>query len=247
MFFIINRVLFMSLLYGGVYWNEDTNVQGHTYEELGALLLFVAVDQVICHISTIGLLFNERLLYYREKSANTYTSLSYWISIWVPQAIVSLPLALLYSIILYNMTGLRSSSSKYFGIFFSVVLILNYIGIFSSILSASVASSIELALAIYIVFLFTSIIYAGGLIYLTELDHWQRDWIPYLNFLRYGLQALMLNQFDNNSDYPGRSVLLSDNLAFDTITLRGCIGISIIFLFSFAILSYLALRYINFD
>jgi hypothetical protein len=62
---------------------------------------------------TIPAVFEDRLLYYREKGANVYGAYSYWMtcaSAYIPQNIIN---TLIYAAIVYHMAGLNDNNGKH--------------------------------------------------------------------------------------------------------------------------------------
>lgn len=63
---------------------------------------------------------------------------------------------------------------------------------------------------------------------------------------RWGFQALMLNEFDGNTDMALSEVYIED-LGFDDFSEMTCVNIVPIFLVFFAAVQLIALKYISFE
>jgi hypothetical protein len=91
-----------------------------------------------------------------------------------------------------------------------------------------------------------NMMFAGYLVYIPDLPHWLRAWAPYLSFMRYAFQGMVLNEFQDNSDLPeGHDYI--DQLGFDFISIGGCFALILLFVALTAWAHYLALVYIDFE
>ena len=122
----------------------------------------------------------------------------------------------------------------------------NYNGMFIAILTSSLTTTIQSAVSVFSVILVFSLLYMGFLIEFSILDHWQEKWIPYLNFMRYAYQGLCLNELDHNGDISNTDYLLSYKvLKFRTVSLASCVGLLVLFMLIYAVLSMLANHYVK--
>jgi len=191
------------------------------------------------------MIFQERKNLYRELANKSITPTGYWLSVWIPQAIIFIPITLLFGIIVYFMTTLRNGF-QYFITYYFILLMVNYNGMFIAILTSSLTSSIQSAVSVFSVILVISLLYMGFLIEFSVLDEWQEKWIPYLNFLRYAFQGLCLNELDHNADISNTNYVLSYHvLKFKTLSLATCVGMLALFVPIYAILSMLANHYVK--
>lgn len=100
---IIRHVL-VALFYGSLYWQvEATAIQSRL-----SLLFFAIMFVMLGNQQTIPAVYEDRLLYYREKGANVYGAYSYWMTCatsYVPQNVLN---TLIYCSIVYFMAGLNA-------------------------------------------------------------------------------------------------------------------------------------------
>jgi len=209
-----------------------------------ALLFFQIMNQFTVHADTIGIVLNERLVFYRERGAKAYGAFSYLFSLTIPILFFNLMILPFQTILVYFMAGLRDG---HFGNFFLILLLSNYIGFFVCCLSASISSSTQVALSLIPVFTVFNFYYAGFIVYIPNLAGFEGRWIPYIVFYRYAYQGLVLNEFKNNVDLTRADEYL-DLLGFnDEFSIGYCVAIILANLGLFAIAFYVALRFIDFE
>lgn len=209
-----------------------------------ALLFFGIMDQLLSHLDIVGLILNERLVFYRERGAKAYGAFSYWFSLTLPILFFQLLILPFQTILVYFMAGLRDG---HFGNFFLILLLVNYIGFFLNSLSACISSSTQVALSLLPSFVLFNAFYAGFIVYIPTLAGFEGTWVPYLVFYRYAFQGLVLNEFKDNNDLTRADGYL-DSLGFnDEFSMGDCIAIIILYLGLFAIGFYLALRFVDFE
>ena len=71
-------------------------------------------------------------------------------------------------------------------------------------------------------------------------------WGPYVSFIRYSFQGLVLNEIKNNDALPSGSAYI-ENLGFHTLGLEACFFIMILFVIVLLLLQYVILRTINYE
>ena len=195
------------------------------------------------HVDSIGKLLIDRLVFYRERGAKAYGPFSYWLSTTIPVLLFQFPLMFIFTIIIYFMAGLRDG---HYGYFFIIILLSNYTIMYLSFTLGAISSSIQVSLSLFPIVLGLNILYAGYLVYIPNMPGVEGTWLPYIFYLRYAFQGLVLNELQNNDDLTESHSYISE-LDFDTISVSGCTAIILIFLGCFAISYYVALRFINFE
>ena len=88
--------------------------------------------------------------------------------------------------------------------------------------------------------------FAGFAIYIPQMPVWLGTWAPYITFMRWSFQALVLNEFQDNDNLPYAQSYIN-NLGFDTYTKEECIPFIILYLAVFSLALLLALRFVNFE
>ena len=83
--------------------------------------------------------------------------------------------------------------------------------------------------------------------YLPNFPDWLGDWAPYITWMRYAFQGMVMNEFQHNDDLPLYQNYL-DNLGFDeNFSVKGCAAMLPLFLLFGAMCSLLALKFIDFE
>ena len=103
---------------------------------------------VIGHQQQVPQLFESRLLYYRERGAHAYGAFPFWISSWfleLPQVLIN---TLIFSAIMYNMSGLSQAEGAY-AFFWGVMVLTSTAGLFMAQFIAALAPTAEIAIGIF--------------------------------------------------------------------------------------------------
>jgi ABC-type multidrug transport system permease subunit len=242
--YLYYRNTILGLLYGSIFYQLATGDEQSCYTNRLALLFFQIMNQLTVHLDTVGIVLNERLVFYRERGAKAYGAFSYWFSLTIPILFFNLMILPFQTILVYFMAGLRDG---HFGNFFLILLLANYISFFVNCLSASLSSSTQVALSLLPSVIFFNSIYAGFIVYIPNLAGFEGRWIPYIVFYRYVFQGLVLNEFKDNDDLTRADEYL-DLLGFnDEFSMDYCVAIILAYLGLFAIAFYVALRFIDFE
>ena len=130
------------------------------YTNRMALLFFQIMNQITVHLDTIGIVLNERLVFYRERDAKAYGAFSYWFSLTIPILFFNLMILPFQTILVYFMAGLRDRHfENFFLIYFWPIVFL----------SASISSSSQVALSLIPVITLFNFFYAGFIVYIPNL------------------------------------------------------------------------------
>jgi ABC-type multidrug transport system ATPase subunit len=233
------RHIIVSLFYGSIFWklgDED-------YTERMAVFFFSLMFMILGHQQAIPALFEDRLLFYRERGAKAYGAIPYWISSWylqLPQTMINV---LIYSAILYPMCGFVDG---HFGPFFLALLLTSWTGLFVSQLIAALSPTGQAAINFFPVSLFVTVTFAGFIVYIPSFPLWLRVWAPYISFCRWSFQALVLNEFSGNEDLANGDYFLSE-MGFQSYDRDYCLSVIPIFTIIFAALGLFSLRYVNWE
>jgi len=236
------RHILVGLFYGSIFFNLGPD----QFTERTSMMFFGLMFMVLGHQQAIPALFEDRLLFYRERGANAYGALPYWFTLWVLNLPLSLLNVLIFSIITYNMCGFTTAEG-HFGAYFIGLLLCSWTGLFSCQMIAALAPTGQAAINFFPVSLFFGVTFAGYIIYIPEFPEWLGSWGPYLSFMRFGFQALVLNEFVGNNDLNEFRVELVDNLGFDGYTRDYCLSVIPIFTITMALIVLAALKYVNWE
>jgi len=232
---------FISLFYGSLYYNLDND----QYQERLSLLFFSLIFAIMGHQKSMPAIFEERLMFYRERGAGAYGPVAYWFS----AGILALPLVTInifvYSIIVYNLAGFTGPFS-HFIIFFVTLLLSSVAGLFCCRMIAVLSATEQSAINFFPVCIYFLMAFAGFGIYLPEMQDWLSAWAPYVSFVRWGFQTLTLNEFSGNSDLALSGVYI-DDLGFDKYSRGTCLSILPLFTAFFAVALLAALKFVNYE
>jgi hypothetical protein len=239
------RHVVVSVFFGSIFYHLDTGSESHLYTNRMSLLFFSLVFLVVGHQQSIPSLFEDRLLFYRERGSKLYGAVPYWFSAWLVELPICLLNVLIFSIIVYKMAGLNPAPGA-FGYFFGQLLLASYAGLFLCQLVAALSPSPEVAISAFPIALFIAITFAGYIVFLPSLDDWLKNWAPYLSFLRYPYQGLVLNEFYANPALPNGPSFIKA-MGFDDYSKIQVAPANAIFSSGFAVLLLLALKYLDFE
>ena len=106
--------------------------------------------------------------------------------------------------------------------------------------------AVQIAIAMFPVSLVVIIIFAGYMVQIPTLAYWIRVWGPNISFLRFGFQALVRNELDNNDKLVyGRKYI--EMLGFQHYSARQCAPVELVFAGVFAVALLCALKYVSFE
>ena len=232
----IFSTLFMAALVLCLFWKlkyDEEGIRG----KIG-LFFFFCINQVFSAMFGVLLSFlNERDLFLREYSNQTYGVLSYFFA----KNVVEIPflaiMPVIFSLIVYFGVGLTQEFGKF--VVFCLIMILlvccaSSLGLFVG--SIFTNESVALSFAPLVI---SPIIIFSGVFVDADSQYVFLRWIQYISPIRYASEALMRNEFDGNNKYLFNPLTLypSFNLGkWECILINGCLAVG------FNMLSLLFLR-----
>merc|ERR1719223_1642287 len=235
----------MGLFYGSIFYKISDGSVSSDYTNRLSLMFFCLMFMVLGHQQAIPSLFEDRLVFYRERGARAYGAIPYWFSSWFIQLPLIFINVMIFSAIVYSMAGFTSAPGS-FGVFFGTLYMSSVTGLFMAPFIASLAPSAQAAISFFPVALFFSVAFAGYIVYIPEFDRWIRCWAPYLSFMRWGFQAMVINEFQDNGSLPQGQEYIN-NLGFNTFTKQHCLSMIPCFTMFFSSALLVCLRHINFE
>ena len=178
------RHIIVGLFYGTIFYNLD----GSQYTERLSVFFFGLMFMVLGHQQAIPALFEDRLLFYRERGANAYGALPYWVTCWILQLPMATVNVLIYALLTYQMCGFNDEEG-HFGAYYCALVFCSWTGLFACQLIAALAPTGQSAINFFPVSLFFAVTFAGYIIYIPEFPTWLRSWGPYLSFMRFGFSS----------------------------------------------------------
>ena len=213
--FIIPRIgekILFAVVILTLYWNIGSPMDPDAATDTASTLakpiqittaLFMwATLPVFGSVAVIPSIFNERVLFNREKEAGYYNSGSYLFAKVFEEALINLVSSGVLAVAVWFALAL----SGQFPLFWMVYFVTSLVGVTMSYLGATIAPNIEYAIiavsGLNIVLLF----FVGLLIRLDDIpSYW--SWLVDINHLHYAWGACVKNQFTQDDTFLGVSVL----------------------------------------
>lgn len=235
------RHILIALFYGTIF----LDLSDDEYTERMSLMFFSLMFMILGHQQAIPALFEDRLLFYRERGAGAYGAVPYFVSAFFLQVPMITINTLVFAAISYNMAGLWDEDG-HFGVYWLVMWLTSLTGLFVCQTMAAVSPTGQAAINFFPVSLFMAVAFAGYIVYIPTFPTWLRAWAPYISFMRWSFQALVLNEFSGNSNLEAASYFI-DELGFDTYSRDECVPVLLFFIAAFAAIVLGSLKYINFE
>jgi len=191
----VARQVAVALFYGSIYHN----LKNDQILERSSLCFFTVMFVVLGHQQSIPIVFDERLLFYRERAAKVYGDFGYFLTGGVAIFPINMVYCFIFVFVLYFLTGFRRTFEAV-AFFFVVVAACSACGLFYCQLLACLCPSQQTAITLFPATLFFFIAFAGYIIFIPSLPEWLSSWAPSISFVRWGFQALMINEFKGNEE-----------------------------------------------
>ncbi|GMI10474.1 hypothetical protein TrLO_g8347 [Triparma laevis f. longispina] len=192
----IMRHIVVALFYGSIYRDLKGSPNPQILERCSLCfftLMFVTMGQQ----QNIPIIFDERLLFYRERGAKVYGNFSYWLTGGVSVTPLTLGWVAIFCAILYPLSGFRKDWES--AIFFYIIAALTSLcGLFYCQMLAVLSPTQQSAITLFPATLFFFISFAGYIVQLPSLPDWLSQ-VPNVSFLRWGFQALVINELEDNT------------------------------------------------
>ena len=262
----IVKYLIFSIVFMSIYWDLPKSSTG-MFDRFAFIFLTIAVLAFSAFDFLPGLL-QDRQLFYRERASGTYRASSYILSYIVTGAPFSFIGVIFYSCVTYFAVGLdsRFQDFLYFVVF---VVLVQDLGIALGHATSAFCPDMDSSAAFLNVLVTISIFFCGfGLTPDDIPNYW--IWAYWTSFMKYGVEGLSMNEFENNwyggcnktavtdifnyacefnTDVNGFEYSGSAFNSDKSIELNKWYSLVIIFFYSvfLHILSYIGIRYVNFD
>ncbi|CAM9157731.1 unnamed protein product [Ectocarpus fasciculatus] len=235
------RHILVGLFYGSIFFQLDSSEAN----ERMAVFFFALLFMILGHQQAIPALFEDRLMFYRERGAKAYGALPYWFSSFIFQLPMIVLNVLLFSGITYGLCGFNPADG-HFGVYYLVMTLSSITGLFVCQTLAALSRTGAQAVQMFPVALFSAVVFAGYIVYIPTFPDWLRAWAPYISFVRYAFQSLVLNELAGNDDIDNTEYYI-DEMGFGSMARDDCWPIVILFAFFFAGTTLVALKYVNYE
>ncbi|XP_065906226.1 broad substrate specificity ATP-binding cassette transporter ABCG2-like [Dysidea avara] len=187
-------IFVLTTLIGIVFFQLDNDFAGYQ-NRTGELTLVTVMTVVFGGISAAVPFLKERSLFVQETASGYYRISAYFISKVVFELLPWNLVILIFSAIIYWMTGLKKDIYRFTVYFMTILLTSLSASTTTLLISAGIRKFYLISICIPVVF-FTQLVFGGFLINLNSLSSWL-SWIQYLSIFRYALNALYTNELEN--------------------------------------------------
>ncbi|KAL7954954.1 ABC-2 type transporter domain-containing protein [Trichoderma compactum] len=181
----------MALIIGSIFFGTPNNTDG--FYAKGSVLFVAILLNALTAISEINSLYSQRPIIEKHASYAFYhpaAEAAAGIAIDIPIKFVT---ASVFNIILYFMSGLRSTAPQFF-----IYYLINYVSIFvmSAIFRtmAAITKTISQAMSLAGILVLALVIYTGFTITVPTMHPWF-GWIRWINPIYYAFEILVANEF----------------------------------------------------
>ncbi|GBG66269.1 hypothetical protein CBR_g57867 [Chara braunii] len=215
-----------ALIFGAIFWQmglKQTAIQ----DRMG-LLQVAAINTAMASLTkTVNSFPRERSVVNRERVRGGYGMIPYFLSKIVAEMPVSALFPLGFSVLVYPMTGLHRSFTRFL-CFLSIVTLESFTSSALGLAVGAVAPSTEAALALGPMVMLIFIVFGG---YYVNSGNTPKifQWLPNISLIKWGFEAMCINEFTGltfDAKEPtdvrrGEQVL--ERLSFDKTTLTGAL------------------------
>lgn len=233
----------MAIVVGTIWWQIGSGSSEHVYSDR-----FSVVNKIVVHVTTRNmdpmLTFEDRRFHYRERALNAYSPFAYWLTTWLPQVPVRVFYGILFSSIVYPLSGLRGGF-RYFMTYQYFSITADMVAYFMFSVIAALCPSRFSAQHYLPLLQMTLIVMSGFSEYLPNMQVWVKT-LTYGIVTRYIFQGLVLNELQDNGNLPEshRYIVM---LGFTGISVGGCAAMLLLFLAVSMFAYYLALKYVDYE
>ncbi|KAF9817918.1 hypothetical protein IEO21_03112 [Rhodonia placenta] len=210
--------IILALIVGTIYLRMRMNTS--TFFSRASVIFFAYVWSGLSTMAEIPTLFAQRAIILRQYKASMYHPFVEALSLTLVDIPITLATMMLFSVILYFLSGLQESAGQFFIFMLFVCLMTITLKAFFRTITAAFTDPAPATAAAGIFMLFL-VLYTGYPIPLPSMIRALR-WITYINPLKYGFEALMVNEFSTIE--AECEELVPSGLGYENIALahQGC-------------------------
>lgn len=171
------------------------------FQNLQGALFFMTMNISFNAIQNVILIFpDERPVFLREVNNNMYGVGPYFWAKVISEMPFSLMTPTIFGAIVYWAVGCNPDIGAFFFFLLTLILIYNASSGYSLIISASFSDK-QLAVTLTPVLIIPFMLFAGFFVSTSSIPIFLKEF-EYLSIFKYGYQALMMIQFNNNANFP---------------------------------------------
>ena len=180
-------------------------------------------------------------MFVRERNSATYQVSSYYISKMFLEIPVEIFSTILWASILYFAVPLKLTPGAFF--FYILIIVLSAdCGVAMAQLAAAMFDSQEVATAILVIIMSMMVIFSGFFIHQTNIPDWW-IWMYWISYAHYGIAAMFINEFSDNSDYGANGPAVLSSLSLTNVNQFLMMAGLLVALIIIRLLSYLGFRF----
>ncbi|KAG8046991.1 hypothetical protein GUJ93_ZPchr0008g13285 [Zizania palustris] len=247
--------LLNGLVFGTVFWQKGKNLssQQDLFNLLGATYaatFFLGAANCITVQPVVSI---ERAVFYRERAAGMYSSLSYAFAQTCVEVIYNIIQGILYTVIIYSMIGYDWKVDKFFYFMFFIIASFNYFTLFGMMLVACTPSALLANILISFVLPLWNL-FAGFLVVRPAIPVWWRwyYWANPVSWTIYGVVASQFGDNDSSLSIPGGNPTSVKQFLDDNLGIRhGFLGYVVLAHFGYVVAFFFvfgySIKFLNFQ
>lgn len=171
------------------------------FQNLQGALFFMTMNITMNAIQNVILIFpDERPVFMREVNNNMYKVGPYFWAKISSELPFSIMMPSVFGCIVYFSVGLNPTAGHFFTFLLTLILIYNASSGYSLIISACFSDK-QVAVTLTPVLIIPFMLFAGFFVASSSIPYFLREF-EYLSIFKYGYQALMQNEFNDNRRFP---------------------------------------------
>eukprot|EP01121_Diplochlamys_sp_Union-15-3_P020262 TRINITY_DN7866_c0_g1_i1.p1 TRINITY_DN7866_c0_g1~~TRINITY_DN7866_c0_g1_i1.p1 ORF type:complete len:548 (+),score=68.82 TRINITY_DN7866_c0_g1_i1:184-1644(+) len=249
------QTIAVALITGVLWWQMEPN-EARFRDRFGALFfILVFSGGFIPMINSLTSFPLEKVVLIRERASGTYRLSAYFLAKTLTDIPFDFIFPVIFVIISYWMIGLRKQFERFL-IFLVVVLVTTFTSSGFGLMLSACVKDLRTALTLSTVTFLIIMLLAGFYVMIHHMPVWIR-WTHYLAYLKYGLDALVLNEFEHrhfnssgertnfpqyqDGQIPGEAVINTQDVVVYSIV--GSIFIIFAWGIFFRVIAFIALKY----
>ncbi|KAJ5706894.1 hypothetical protein N7488_006695 [Penicillium malachiteum] len=199
----------MALIIGSIFYGTPTATAG--FSAKGAVLFFAVLLNALLAMTEINSLYSQRAIVEKHASYAFYHPATEAIAGVIADIPVKFLMAVMFNVVLYFMSGLRTEPSQFF-IFFMINYLIMFVmsAVFRTL--AAITKTVSQAMTLAGVLVLMLVVYSGFIVPVPYMHPWF-GWIHYLNPIFYAFEILVANEFHGRNFECSGFVPDYDNLS----------------------------------
>jgi len=225
-----------------------------------SLLFFCCINQgIFGAMIVINSFPGERVLILRERAAGTYNASSYFVAKSLAEAIAQIINPIIFSCIVYWLTGLQQVAIKFFG-FMLFMILCNSAAVSLAVAISAIGRTTDMAVTVLPMALEICRLLGGFFLPPSQLPGYF-SWLDALSYVKYAYVAVANIELTGlvYNCTPAELVTVNgtkkcpttsgnqtiDSLGLGYLSIGGCAGVLIGYIIAFRIFAYLGIRFIT--